>query len=215
MSSRPTFFSTHNHLPLGKMHNKHVDTCNRKISFQTHRLRKKVSSITYSSWWQKNNRGLFINIPASCKEWEIINCTVGCTCLQCRDKDKTFWHLTNSHAVLNFFFINSQDKQHKNNASKCKKIQSNTKWHSNPSTGLDRPWGFQEVEAPRFQDSRHMKVVGLSLLHTGHLYSQEMLWYSFLLEADLTPGPRWGQKDYVNEKFQWYHWESNPQPPSL
>ena len=30
---------------------------------------------------------------------------------------------------------------------------------SNPITGLDRPWGFQEVEAPRFQDSRHMRVV--------------------------------------------------------
>jgi len=26
-------------------------------------------------------------------------------------------------------------------------------------TGLDRPWGFLEVEAPRFQDNRHMKVV--------------------------------------------------------
>ena len=30
---------------------------------------------------------------------------------------------------------------------------------SNPITGLDRPWGFQEVEAPRYQDNRHMKVV--------------------------------------------------------
>jgi hypothetical protein len=26
--------------------------------------------------------------------------------------------------------------------------------------GLDRPRGFQEVEAPRFLDSRHMKVAG-------------------------------------------------------
>ena len=29
---------------------------------------------------------------------------------------------------------------------------------------------FQEVEAPRFQDIRHMKVVRLSALRTGHLY---------------------------------------------
>jgi hypothetical protein len=29
----------------------------------------------------------------------------------------------------------------------------------NPITGLDRPWRFLEVEAPRFQDNRHMKVV--------------------------------------------------------
>ena len=28
---------------------------------------------------------------------------------------------------------------------------------SNPITGLDRPLGLQEVEAPRFQDDRHMK----------------------------------------------------------
>jgi hypothetical protein len=38
-------------------------------------------------------------------------------------------------------------------------------------TGLDRPRGFQEVEAPRFQDNRQMKVVGLSALRTGRLYS--------------------------------------------
>jgi hypothetical protein len=38
---------------------------------------------------------------------------------------------------------------------------------SNPITGLDR--GFQEVEAPRFQDNRHMKVVR-SAVRTGRLY---------------------------------------------
>ena len=29
---------------------------------------------------------------------------------------------------------------------------------------------FQEFEVPRFQDNRHMKVVKLSALRTGHLY---------------------------------------------
>ena len=33
---------------------------------------------------------------------------------------------------------------------------------------------FQEGEAPRFQDNRHMKVVRLSALRTGRLYSQEI-----------------------------------------
>jgi len=41
-------------------------------------------------------------------------------------------------------------------------------------TGLDRPRGFQEAEAPRFQDNRHMKVVRLSALLTGGFYPQEI-----------------------------------------
>jgi len=55
---------------------------------------------------------------------------------------------------------------------------------------LDRPSGFQEVEAHRFQDIRHKKVVRLSALRTGHFYSpRKYSWYSFLLEAELTPRP--------------------------
>ena len=45
---------------------------------------------------------------------------------------------------------------------------------SNPITGLDRPWGFREIEAPRFQYNRHMKVVRLSALRTGCFYPQEV-----------------------------------------
>ena len=41
---------------------------------------------------------------------------------------------------------------------------------SNPITGLDRPLGLQEVEAPIFLDNQHMKVVRLSDLRTGRLY---------------------------------------------
>jgi hypothetical protein len=41
-----------------------------------------------------------------------------------------------------------------------------------PTTGLDRPLGFQEVEASEFLDNRHMKVVR-SALRTGRLYPQE------------------------------------------
>ena len=44
----------------------------------------------------------------------------------------------------------------------------------NPITGPDKPWGFQEAEAPRFQDNRHMKVVRFSALSTGRLYPQEI-----------------------------------------
>jgi len=41
-------------------------------------------------------------------------------------------------------------------------------------TVLDRPWGFQEAEASRFQDNRYMKVVRLSALRTSRIYPQEI-----------------------------------------
>ena len=43
-----------------------------------------------------------------------------------------------------------------------------------------RPWAFQEVEAPRFQDSRLMKLVRFSALRTGRLRTSA-IWYSLLL----------------------------------
>jgi hypothetical protein len=54
---------------------------------------------------------------------------------------------------------------------------------SSPVRGLDRPLGFQEVEAPRFPDNQHMKVVRFLVIHTGRLYPRKYSWYSFLLEA--------------------------------
>jgi len=38
----------------------------------------------------------------------------------------------------------------------------------------DRPWGFQEVEAVKFEDIQHMKVVRLSALSTDCLYPQKV-----------------------------------------
>ena len=45
---------------------------------------------------------------------------------------------------------------------------------TNPITGLDRPYGFQEVEDPRFEDNQHMKMLRLSVVCTGYLYPQEI-----------------------------------------
>ena len=55
-----------------------------------------------------------------------------------------------------------------------KTVVRKSRVYSDPIRGLDRPRGFQEVEAPRFQDNRHMKVVRLSALRTGRLCSQEI-----------------------------------------
>jgi hypothetical protein len=52
-------------------------------------------------------------------------------------------------------------------------VCSDDKKQSFPTTVLDRPLGFQEVEAAESLDNRHMKVVRLSALRTSRLYPQE------------------------------------------
>ena len=52
---------------------------------------------------------------------------------------------------------------------------------------MDRPWGFQVSEAPKFQDSRHMKVVRLLALRIDRLYPLENIpGVHLLLEAEST-----------------------------
>jgi len=67
-----------------------------------------------------------------------------------------------------------------------------------PITGLDRTSGFQEVEVPRFQDNRHMKMVRLSALRTGRLYlpgnipGTHFCWYFSDIFLPTAPWP-WGR----------------------
>ena len=58
--------------------------------------------------------------------------------------------------------------------------------------------GYQEVEALRFHDNRHKKVK-VKPYTLAAFTPRKYSWYSFLLEAKLTPGPQCGQRDYVNE----------------
>ena len=57
------------------------------------------------------------------------------------------------------------------------------------------------------------KVV--SLTHRPAFTPKKYTWYSFLLEVKSTPGPQCDRKDYVTEKFQWHHRESNTRPAGL
>ena len=75
---------------------------------------------------------------------------------------------------------------------------------------------LQEVEDPRIsgQSAREGGQV-VSPTHRPSLLSRIYSWHSFLLEAESTPGPKCGLKDYVNEKFQGHDRESNPRPSFL
>ena len=71
------------------------------------------------------------------------------------------FHAVSQTSVCLYLFLSFSDAQAKIN-------------HKSHSPGLDRPYGFQEIKAPRFQDNRYMKVVRLSVLRTGRLYPQEI-----------------------------------------
>jgi hypothetical protein len=49
----------------------------------------------------------------------------------------------------------------------------------NTIRGLDRPSYLQQVEAPTFQNSRHIKAARLSALGTGRFIPRKYSWYSF------------------------------------
>ena len=61
-----------------------------------------------------------------------------------------------------------------------------------PCTGLGRPRGLREFEAPKIF-SQHMNVV--SPTHRSPLPPRRDAWYSFLLQAESTPGPDCGCTD--------------------
>jgi hypothetical protein len=67
------------------------------------------------------------------------------------------------------------------------------------------------------QISRQSAHRGKTVSHTHRppLLPRKYSRYSFLLEAESTPGPKCGRKVYFNEKFQWHHRELNPQPFGL
>jgi len=77
-------------------------------------------------------------------------------------------------------------------------------------------WSGQDLRVTVGSDSQisrqsaHEGGKFVSATHQPHLPTSKYLWHSFLLEAESTAGPQRGRKEYVNEKFQLHHRESNP-----
>ena len=58
-----------------------------------------------------------------------------------------------------------------------------------PVTGLEWPRVFQEVKVPRFHDNGTGRWLGCQPYAPAAFTSRKFSWYSFLLEAESTPGP--------------------------
>ena len=87
-----------------------------------------------------------------------------------------------------------------------------TKFLGKPLSG---PEVSRKLSFPDFMTTAQEGGKVDSLRHRPHLPPRKSSWYSFLLQAESTPGPQCDRKDYVNEKFQWHHRGSNQQPSDL
>jgi hypothetical protein len=64
---------------------------------------------------------------------------------------------------------------------------------------LTGPEGSRRLRLPDFKTVGTWRWQGCQAYAPAAFMPQELTWYSFLLEAESTPGPQCSRKDYVNE----------------
>ena len=112
-------------------------------------------------------------------------------------------------------------KKYRKNRRKClQNIEwmSCSKLHKGKAIPLQAwtgPEGSRRLRFPDFKTVNTWRWQGCQPYAPAAFTPRKYSRYSFLLEDESTPGPQCGQKDYVNEKFQWHHREANPRPSDL
>jgi len=99
-------------------------------------------------------------------------------------------------------------EKHKNGGILYHLARDKSKGKAIPLQAWSGPEGSRKLRFPDFMTMAQDGGKVVSLTHRPHLPP-------FLLEAESTPGPWCNREDYVNEKFQWHHLESNQRPSDL
>ena len=121
---------------------------------------------------------------------------------------KDLWNIKCVFRTYNFFSNTSHSKQ--NSAGYCHNVHRSScqlsvilaKGKAVPLQGWSGPEGSRKLGFPDFMTTAQDGGKVVSLTHRPPFTSRKYTWYPFLLEAESTPGPLCGRKDYVTEKFQ-------------
>ena len=115
------------------------------------------------------------------------------------------WDITSNHTMTTSFHILSNSWLLSDSATNCKKLKGKTV----PLQAWSGPEGSRKLRFPDFMTAAQDGGKIVSLTH------QPPLPPGNTPGTESTPGPQCDQTDYVTEKFQWNHRESNPRPANL